>query len=386
MSLEPLATVPEVASIQRGIQGHLQVHGVRAATSLFACKVGNRRRPQPFLLAVLGAPQELPTLRILPQGLGQLQGAELAPQHLGFVPMPSGALPEGFQLESFQPLPRVITQAIGEVLRRSAPSDLRVELRPGRVVLALPLSALSAPVLEKLCERRLAQGYKPATVNSIVRSLSVLFTWARRVELYGGRNPATGLQRTVPAAAADYYTAAEVARLLAAAQQQGLAAHALVATAVYTGMRKGELFGLRWEDVGFAPAQLRVMRSYASTPKSGRWRAIPIHPELAAILSQWQRARSHPELVFPIAGRMGTSRELGPLRALLRRANLRGAARPFHALRHTFASHYVMAGGNLLALQKLLGHSRFEMTQIYSHLAPEYLASEVGRLRFSSGK
>lgn len=251
---------------------------------------------------------------------------------------------------------------------------------------ALPLIALSAPVLEKLCERRLAQGYKPATVNSIVRNLSVLFTWARRVELYAGRNPATGLQRTVPAVAADYYTAAEVARLLATAQQQGLAAHSLVATAVYTGLRKGELFGLRWEDVCFAPAQLRVMRSYTSTPKSGRWRAIPIHPELAAILTEWQGARSHPELVFPIAGRMGTSRELGPLRALLRRANLRGAARPFHALRHTFASHYVMAGGNLLALQKLLGHSRFEMTQIYSHLAPEYLASEVGRLRFPSSK
>lgn len=145
--LEPLATVPEVASIQRGIQGHLQVHGVRAAASLFACKVGNRRRPQPFLLAVLGAPQELPTLRILPQGLGQDRGAEAAPQHLGFVPMPSGALPEGFQLESFQPLPRVITQAIGDVLRRSAPSDLRVELRPGRVVLALPLSSSLSPIL-----------------------------------------------------------------------------------------------------------------------------------------------------------------------------------------------------------------------------------------------
>ena len=64
---------------------------------------------------------------------------------------------------------------------------------------------------------------------------------------------------------------------------------------------------------------------------------------------------------------MGTSRELGPLRALLRRANLRGAARPFHALRHTFASHYVMAGGNLLALQKLLGHAQIEVTARYLH-------------------
>jgi integrase len=247
---------------------------------------------------------------------------------------------------------------------------------------ALPLPLLSAPVLEQLCERRLAQGYKPATVNSIVRNLSVLLTWGRRMELYSGRNPAAGLQRPVPAGAADYFTAAEVARLLAVARQEGPAPHALLATAVYTGMRKGELFGLRWEDVCFAPAQLRVMRSYASTPKSGRWRAIPIHPELLAILTDWQRVRPHPELVFPIAGRMGTSRELGPLPTLLRRANLRTAARPFHALRHTFASHYVMAGGNLMALQKLLGHSRFEMTQIYSHLAPEYLAGEVGRLRF----
>ena len=41
-----------------------------------------------------------------------------------------------------------------------------------------------------------------------------------------------------------------------------------------------------------------------------------------------------------------------------------------------------MSGGNLLALQKILGHSKFEMTQIYSHLAPDYMASEMARLSF----
>jgi hypothetical protein len=56
--------------------------------------------------------------------------------------------------------------------------------------------------------------------------------------------------------------------------------------------------------------------------------------------------------------------------------------RPWHAMRHTFASHYVMAGGNLLALPKILGHSKFEMTQIYSHLAPDYVAGESARLSF----
>jgi site-specific recombinase XerD len=48
-----------------------------------------------------------------------------------------------------------------------------------------------------------------------------------------------------------------------------------------------------------------------------------------------------------------------------------------HVLRHTFASHFIMNGGNLLALQKLLGHSSLQMTMRYSHLAPDYLKDAV---------
>jgi len=44
-----------------------------------------------------------------------------------------------------------------------------------------------------------------------------------------------------------------------------------------------------------------------------------------------------------------------------------------HVLRHTFASHYMMNGGNILALQKILGHSSLNMTMKYAHLAPDYL-------------
>jgi hypothetical protein len=141
--LEPLATVPEVTAIDRGIQGHLQVHGVRTAASMFACKVGNGRRRRPWLLGVLGAPQELPTLRALPVPTGADAGAkpdaDAAPQQLGVVEMPASAVPPGWRVEAFQPLPRNITEALGRVLRSDAPPGLRVELRPGRVVLALPL-------------------------------------------------------------------------------------------------------------------------------------------------------------------------------------------------------------------------------------------------------
>ena len=54
----------------------------------------------------------------------------------------------------------------------------------------------------------------------------------------------------------------------------------------------------------------------------------------------------------------------------------------FHDLRHCFASHVMMNGGNLYDLQKLLGHSKYEMTQIYAHLSPEHLAGTTQSLNF----
>lgn len=44
-----------------------------------------------------------------------------------------------------------------------------------------------------------------------------------------------------------------------------------------------------------------------------------------------------------------------------------------HVLRHTFASHFVMRGGKILVLQKILGHTSLAMTMRYAHLAPEHL-------------
>ena len=53
----------------------------------------------------------------------------------------------------------------------------------------------------------------------------------------------------------------------------------------------------------------------------------------------------------------------------------------FHGLRHTFASHFMMAGGNILTLQKLLGHSSVAVTMKYAHLAPDFMRDEMSRLR-----
>ena len=56
----------------------------------------------------------------------------------------------------------------------------------------------------------------------------------------------------------------------------------------------------------------------------------------------------------------------------------------FHDLRHTFASHFMMNGGNLYDLQKILGHSKIEMTLRYAHLAPDHLVEAINVVNFST--
>ncbi|MCO5113007.1 MAG: tyrosine-type recombinase/integrase [Bdellovibrionaceae bacterium] len=55
----------------------------------------------------------------------------------------------------------------------------------------------------------------------------------------------------------------------------------------------------------------------------------------------------------------------------------------FHDFRHTFASHYMMNGGNLFDLQKFLGHADIKMTQRYAHLCPDYLHDKIQIINFS---
>lgn len=53
------------------------------------------------------------------------------------------------------------------------------------------------------------------------------------------------------------------------------------------------------------------------------------------------------------------------------------AGQATHALRHSFATHFMINGGSIITLQRILGHSRIEQTMIYAHFAPEYLQDAI---------
>jgi integrase len=142
----------------------------------------------------------------------------------------------------------------------------------------------------------------------------------------------------------------------------------LVKMAAFTGMRRGELFSLQWEDVDFERGFIAIR-----DPKGGKDQAIPMSAPVRALLSTHPKSDVSP-YVFP--GRRGGKRtDAKKALAKIRTASgLPEGFRPLHGLRHAFASMLASSGKvDLYTLQKLLTHKSPAMTQRYAHLRDEAL-------------
>ncbi len=231
-----------------------------------------------------------------------------------------------------------------------------------------------------------------ASVRLSLAFLGTMFSWAVSEKLIP-QNPIKGVERPRVEPSIDFLTKEEACRLLHGAAEraaQGTLAdrllHACIFMALYTGLRKGELFGLRWTDLDLETRRLTVARSYGSTPKSNKPRHLRLPAVVVPVLREWRSDCPHDceNSVFPsgLHPRGGARQLMLGLPELMAALGLRKVPHPWHLLRHSFASHYVMAGGNILALQRILGHSDVKMTMIYAHLQPDFLDGEMDRVRF----
>ncbi len=156
----------------------------------------------------------------------------------------------------------------------------------------------------------------------------------------------------------------------------------LYATALYTGMRAGELCGLRWADVDLELRLITVQHSFNEPTKTNAIPRVPILDPLLPLLREWQLRCSSREIVFPNRNnKMHVSNARATHQIFHRCLKQAGLARTrFHDLRHTFASHWMLEGGDLYRLQKILGHKSIAMTQRYAHLSPDAFQQDWGRL------
>lgn len=151
----------------------------------------------------------------------------------------------------------------------------------------------------------------------------------------------------------------------------------MVLLAMNTGLRRGEIFNLSWENIDLDQLNLTVA---AAAAKSGETRHIPLNPEAAHVLRQWFRMNGSPSsgLVFPGEDGKPMTDVKRAWASVLDLAEV--TAFRFHDLRHHFASKLVMTGVDLNTVRELLGHADLKMTLRYAHLAPHVKAEAVNRL------
>ncbi len=255
-----------------------------------------------------------------------------------------------------------------------------------------PADSVSSAEIAKLRDT-LGARFSAGSVRVTLAFLGAVYSWAHKAGIVP-QNPCRGVEQPAQRALLEFLSKEEATRLLSHAEAHAPALHPMLAMALHCGLRKGELFGLRWRDLDLAARRLDVMRSGRGLPKGNKPRHLRLPRKLVPILAEWQKRcpNTAEGLVFPVVRRarpslpakakMGNSADMLGLSELLAAAGCAPLTRPWHALRHTFASHFIMNGGNLLCLQKILGHSDIKMTLKYAHLAPDFLADEMERVVF----
>lgn len=216
----------------------------------------------------------------------------------------------------------------------------------------------------------------PGGANRAIGILGQILECARRWERLpaGWINPTTTVRRNRRKIVGTFLSATEMARLGTALNRrsaQGCIASDLLVTLLLTGCRIGELLALTWGDV--LPDRLRLRDS-----KTGP-RDVPIGVVARRHLKGLRRSRHVPPQVFALTDREGYEHVRTVWNSVRREAGLPSTVR-IHDLRHSFASHAIMAGESLFTVARLLGHRRVQTTARYAHLADASLLAGAEKI------
>ncbi len=143
----------------------------------------------------------------------------------------------------------------------------------------------------------------------------------------------------------------------------------MIKMVLFTGMRRGELFSLQWDDLNFERGFIRI-----KDPKGGKSQDIPMSESARKLLLSHERPYPNSPYVFP--GKNGNKRRTveHSVNRIKKRAGLPKDFRPLHGLRHVYASMLASSGKvDMYTLQKLLTHKDPKMTQRYAHLRDDAL-------------
>lgn len=260
---------------------------------------------------------------------------------------------------------------------------LRLHVRPH--LAHLEMRAISVQHAYQIVQSMQKKGLAPQTINYVIGMLKGLFNEAVRWRNLR-ENPLKEFKPlTEQKTPFKFWSASEAAEFLKA--NLGYKHYPLWILALNTGMRRGELAALQWDRVHEERGLIEVSRSLSrfglvERTKTNNSRYVPINDRASVILEELRREKNGSFVLHQGDGSpLDTNHVYRFFHRAQERAKLSNEIR-FHDVRHTFASHFMMNGGNLYDLQKILGHTDSQMTQRYAHLSPHHLGNSIKIVSF----
>ncbi|MEI8346256.1 MAG: tyrosine-type recombinase/integrase [Pseudomonadota bacterium] len=218
-------------------------------------------------------------------------------------------------------------------------------------------------------------------INNRVSVLKTIMIRAKRDKLVA-ENPLDCISRLKEdLTVASYWSKKEIEQFLLVASRHYL--FPLFFVAIHTGMRLAELCGLCWDRIDFQRDQITVSRirdklGLKETTKTNSKRIVPMSMMVKGLL--WKLMKMQINTKFVFCNQKGREIKYNHIYRDFRRVQTNAGFTKFirfHDLRHTFASQFMMNGGSVFDLQKILGHSEIQMTMKYTHFSPDHLQSAV---------
>lgn len=220
-------------------------------------------------------------------------------------------------------------------------------------------------VYEAFLAGELENGKKTTSLNTRIRGLRVFFKFCAERNYM---EPLTIKLMKEDESIKEPYTDAELAKLLRRPHSNSWTewrTWAIINYLVGTGNRASTVINLRVKDIDF-----ENMTIFLTKLKNRRQQFVPLSPSLKIILLDYLKTWDYTEEDYLFGSNVGTKLNLRSLQSAICRYNIsRGVTKTsIHLFRHTFAKNFIMAGGGMVQLQALLGHSTMDMTRHYVNL------------------